>query len=74
MSSDKYKHFHLLSVEDLVSFIERKDAEIKNLKHELEKSKQSRDKYYDYNQFHIPKQAADTPDKKCVLTNKQRRL
>ena len=53
MSSDNYKHYHLLSVEDLVSFIERKDAEIINLKHELEKSKQSRDTYYDYNQFHI---------------------
>ena len=53
MSSDKYKHYHLLSVGDLVSFIERKDAEIINLKHELEKSKESSDKYYEYNQFHI---------------------
>jgi hypothetical protein len=53
MSSDKYKHFHLLSVEDLVSFIERKDAEIINLNKEIEKCKESRDKYYDYNQFHI---------------------
>jgi len=43
MSSDKYKHFHLLSVEDLVSFIERKDAEIINLNQEIEKCKESRD-------------------------------
>ena len=53
MSSDKYKHYHLLSVEDLVSFIERKDVEIINLKKELEKHKKSSDTYSEYNQFHI---------------------
>ena len=45
-SLDNYKHYLLLSVEDLVSIIKKKDIEIKQLE-------KSRDIYYEYNKFHI---------------------
>ena len=45
-SLDNYKHYQLLSVEDLISIIMKKDIEIKHLE-------KSRDMYYEYNKFHI---------------------
>ena len=53
MPSDNYKHYLLLTVEDLISIIEKKDTEIHNLLSKLKETKESRDKYRDYNQFHI---------------------
>ena len=45
-SLDNYKHYQLLSVEDLISIIVKKDLEIKHLE-------KSRSMYYEYNKFHI---------------------
>ena len=53
MPSKDYDHYFLLSVEDLISMIEKKDKEIMNIKKKYESLKASRDKYAAYNQFHM---------------------
>jgi|TARA_B000000460_G_C21357516_1_gene323952 hypothetical protein len=53
MPSDEYKHYLLLTPEDLISIIEKKDKEIGNLLVKLKETKESRDKYYEYNKFHM---------------------
>ena len=53
MSNEEYDHYKLLSVEDLISLIKKKDMEINNLHKKLKETKESRDKYYTFNQFHM---------------------
>jgi len=53
MPSEEYKHYRLLSSEDLISMIEKKDADIKILQKNLKDTKELKGKYYAYNQFHI---------------------
>ena len=53
MPSKDYDHYFLLSVEDLISMIEKKDKEIMNITKKYQTMKESRDKYAAYNQFHI---------------------
>ena len=53
MSSERYKHYFLLSPPDLISLIEKKDEDIKALTDSFKNMKKERDKYYDYNEFHI---------------------
>ena len=53
MPSKDYDHYLLLSVDDLISMIEKKDKEIMNITKKYQTMKASRDKYAAYNQFHI---------------------
>ena len=53
MSGKDYKHYLLLTQQDLILMIEKKDNEIQSLKQKLEGVKESRDKYCEYNQFHM---------------------
>ena len=53
MSGKKYEHYLLLTQQDLISMIEKKDNEIQNLKLKLEEVREERDKYCEYNQFHM---------------------
>ena len=53
MPSKDYDHYRLLSNENLISMIEKKDIEINNLKESLKKTRESRNKYCAYNTFHI---------------------
>ena len=53
MSGKKYEHYLLLTQQDLISMIEKKDNEIQSLKLKLEEVKGERDKYCEYNQFHM---------------------
>ena len=53
MSGNDYKHYLLLTQQDLISMIEKKDNEIQSLKMSLQEVKESRDKYCSYNQFHM---------------------
>ena len=53
MPSKDYDHYLLLSVDDLISMIEKKDKEIMNITKKYESMKESRNKYAAYNQFHI---------------------
>ena len=53
MSSKGYEHYRLLSSEDLISMIEKKDSDIKTLQKNLKDTKELKEKYYAYNQFHI---------------------
>ena len=53
MSSDNYKHYILLSPKELISIIEKKDKEIQNFHGTMKRVKEERDKYYQYNNFHI---------------------
>ena len=48
-----YDHYKLLSVEDLVICIKRKDMEIKNLKQKVDETNKLKNMYYQYNNFHI---------------------
>tara|TARA_B100000768_G_C10883505_1_gene210637 strand:+ start:170 stop:379 length:210 start_codon:yes stop_codon:yes gene_type:complete len=50
---EKYDHYKLLSVEDLVICIKRKDMEIKNLKQKVDETNKLKNMYYQYNNFHI---------------------
>lgn len=50
---EKYEHYKLLAVEDLVSCIKRKDIEIKNLKQKVDETNKLKNMYYQYNNFHI---------------------
>ena len=53
MPSKDYDHYRLLSIDNLISRIERQDLEISNLKESLKKTRESRNKYCAYNTFHI---------------------
>ena len=53
MSGKKYEHYLLLTQPDLISMIEKKYNEIQSLKLKLKEVKESRDKYCEYNQFHM---------------------
>ena len=53
MSIEIYKHYFLLPPPDLISLIENKDEDIKALTDSFKNMKKERDKYYDYNEFHI---------------------
>ena len=53
MASKDYDHYRLLTVDNLISMIEKKDIEISNLKKSLKETKELKDQYYQYNQFHI---------------------
>jgi len=53
MSTNTYNHYNLLSVEDLISIIMRKDVEINEIKQKLKETKESKEIYYAYNKFHI---------------------
>ncbi len=53
MSGKDYKHYLLLTQQDLISMIEKKDNEIQSLKLKLEEFREERDKYCEYNQFHM---------------------
>ena len=53
MSGKDYAHYLLLTQQDLISMIEKKDNEIQSLKLKLGEVRESRDKYCEYNQFHM---------------------
>ena len=53
MPSEEYEHYRLLSSEDLISIIEKKDIEINNIQKKLKEVDKLKYKYYEYNQFHI---------------------
>ena len=53
MSGQDYKHYLLLTQQDLISMIEKKDNEIQSLKLKLQEVGEERDKYCEYNQFHM---------------------
>ena len=53
MSGKDYKHYLLLTQQDLISMIEKKDNEIQSLKMKLQEVREERDKYCEYNQFHM---------------------
>ena len=53
MSGKDYKHYLLLTQKDLISMIEKKDNEIQSLKMKLQEVREERDKYCEYNQFHM---------------------
>ena len=53
MSSKYYDHYLFLSKENLISMIEKQNIEIDTLKKSLKETKESRDKYYEYNKFHM---------------------
>ena len=48
-----YKHFYLLSQDNLISMIETKDDEIKKLKNTLKKEQALKNKIILYNNFHM---------------------
>jgi len=53
MSSKNYDHYIHLSKEDLILIIEKKDGEIRNFLEKLKKVKELKQKYYEYNKFHM---------------------
>tara|TARA_B100000214_G_scaffold173039_1_gene124414 strand:- start:433 stop:663 length:231 start_codon:yes stop_codon:yes gene_type:complete len=53
MPSKQYDHYRLLTIDNLISTIERQDLEISNLKKSLKETKESRNQYYEYNKFHM---------------------
>tara|TARA_B100000427_G_scaffold328727_1_gene342568 strand:+ start:1948 stop:2160 length:213 start_codon:yes stop_codon:yes gene_type:complete len=53
MPSKNYDHYIHLSKEDLILIIEKKDGEIRNFLEELKKVKELKQKYYEYNKFHM---------------------
>lgn len=53
MPSKDYDHYIHLSKEDLILIIEKKDGEIRNFLEELKKVKELKQKYYEYNKFHM---------------------
>ena len=53
MASKEYDHYRLLTIDNLISTIERQDIEISNLKKSLKETKESRNQYYEFNQFHM---------------------
>ena len=53
MPSKDYDHYIHLSKEDLILIIEKKDGEIRNSLEKLKKVKELKQKYYEYNKFHM---------------------
>lgn len=53
MPSKQYDHYRLLTIDNLISMIEKQDLEISNLKKSLKETKESRNQYYEYNKFHM---------------------
>ena len=53
MPSKQYDHYRLLTIDNLISMIEKQDIEISNLKKSLKETKESRNQYYEYNKFHM---------------------
>ncbi|MBG01972.1 MAG: hypothetical protein CL470_06860 [Acidimicrobiaceae bacterium] len=53
MPSKNYDHYIHLSKEDLILIIEKKDGEIRNFLEKLKKVKELKQKYYEYNKFHM---------------------
>ena len=53
MPSKDYDHYIHLSKEDLILIIEKKDGEIRNFLEKLKKVKELKQKYYEYNKFHM---------------------
>ena len=53
MPSKQYDHYRLLTIDNLISTIEKQDLEINNLKKSLKETKESRNQYYEYNKFHM---------------------
>jgi hypothetical protein len=53
MPSEEYKHYLLLPPENIISLLEEKDKEIKNLKSKLKITEGLKNKYVSYNNFHI---------------------
>lgn len=53
MPSKQYDHYRLLTIDNLISTIEKQDLEISNLKKSLKETKESRNQYYEYNKFHM---------------------
>ena len=53
MPSEGYGHYLLLSSEELISIIEKKDIDIKNFQKKIKNVNKLKNKYYEYNKFHI---------------------
>ena len=53
MIKEEYGHYLKLSKEDLILLIEKKDTELNNFQKVLKETKESRDKYYSFNKFHM---------------------
>ena len=53
MPSKNYDHYIHLSKEDLILIIEKKDGEIRNFLEKLKQVKELKQKYYEYNKFHM---------------------
>ena len=53
MPIENYKHYLLLTPDELITMIENKDNEINLLKKNIKEINKSRDKYCSYNQFHM---------------------
>ena len=53
MPNKDYEHYNRLSKEDLISMIEKRDTEIKNVQKSLKDANKLKKKYYEYNKFHM---------------------
>ena len=53
MPNKDYEHYNLLSKENLISMIEKRDTEIKNVQKSLEHAIELKKQYYEYNKFHM---------------------
>ena len=53
MPNKDYEHYNKLSKEDLISMIEKRDTEIKNVQKSLKDANKLKKKYYEYNKFHM---------------------
>ena len=53
MPDKYYDHYLKLTKENLISLIEKKDIEITNIKKRLKETRELKDKYYEYNKFHM---------------------
>ena len=53
MPNKDYEHYNKLSKEDLISMIEKRDTEIKNVQKSLKNANKLKKQYYEYNKFHM---------------------
>ena len=53
MPNKDYEHYNKLSKEDLISMIEKRDTEIKNVQKSLKDTNKLKKQYYEYNKFHM---------------------
>ena len=53
MPNKDYEHYNRLSKEDLISMIEKRDTEIKKVQNSLKHANELKNKYYEYNKFHM---------------------